>query len=926
MARARLWDSRYYISHMTFRRSCPRARGQVCALVVALQVLTVATAAAQGSTATVEVRFDSATASPAAALLPIRLESLSDATHAWSAQIESGGSVRFRFVPPGRYRIVSGTVERPIEVASGDELTISVSRDQGQAAAGGDTTFRVSAKDRHGYGTRFNGTALQLLPDSGGVYGLIERSDPLVVTDLMEGGGTYLSPQRLGASGASWTQTSFRLGDADLTDPDRTGFSMLYPNLNALEAVSITTAGGHPDAYGSGTMVMLTPRMPASTWQRTFEFMASPSGFQSVNPLPNAPALARLRNSASGSFVLSGPVTDRLGLHMTGNLAASTRVERYASTELPSNVATLSGHVVYRASDRDHVQIFAEGDRLSLPTTTRGRQINPAAEDREQSMLVTATWNRSRQGALAWSGSLTVGQASSTPPFAGEPLVASMERLRDGPVYEMAAAGESRRRRTALSWRGEAVPVRWLGLRHHPEFGATASWTGVKREAPGSSLLGELVDGEPARAWEYTSDGGTSRWGGSEAALWATDEIAITPRIDVDLGLRASTAGASREGANIRWNTLSPSILGTYRAINNGWLTFLAGYAEYDARLPLNYLAFGDPHALTGSVHRWTDVNADRIPQTNEVGVTIAAVGPCCANGRPNVIDDELRAPRMKEIRAVLQTKLSEHIILRLGGTDRRHYNLPQVVNLANVPENYILTHVEDHALDILVDEDDQLLPIWNRVPASFNTDSYVLQNVDHNSARDHGMDLVLERPFDGRWGMMIGGTAHKSEGIGGNRGYLAIENDQGVLGEIFSDANAQTNSRGRVFFERGYVAKWSAMYQLPYGIRGGSVARYQDGQHFSRVVIAHDLNQGTEFVPALPRGLTRFTYTFTLDTRLEKQLLVGGRRAAVILDVFNLLNTNNEVEEDEVTGPSFRQPTAVQPPRTVRLGLRITF
>ena len=45
-----------------------------------------------------------------------------------------------------------------------------------------------------------------------------------------------------------------------------------------------------------------------------------------------------------------------------------------------------------------------------------------------------------------------------------------------------------------------------------------------------------------------------------------------------------------------------------------------------------------------------------------------------------------------------------------------------------------------------------------------------------------------------------------------------------------------------------------------------------------------------------------------------------------MILDVFNLLNTNNEIEEDEVTGPNFRQPTAVQPPRTVRLGLRVTF
>ena len=62
-------------------------------------------------------------------------------------------------------------------------------------------------------------------------------------------------------------------------------------------------------------------------------------------------------------------------------------------------------------------------------------------------------------------------------------------------------------------------------------------------------------------------------------------------------------------------------------------------------------------------------------------------------------------------------------------------------------------------------------------------------------------------------------------------------------------------------------------MYQLPYGLRGGTAARYQDGQHFTRVVIAPDLQQGVDFIPALPRGLTRFTYTFTLDTRLEKQI-----------------------------------------------------
>jgi hypothetical protein len=897
----------------------------VCVLVAIVFAACAANALAQASTATVEILNDSPAAVPAP--VPVRLESLSDPAHAWSAQVESGQSVRFRLVVPGRYRLVSGAVERPIEVASGDELTIRVTRDQANASAAGDTTFRVSGKDRSGYGTRFNGAALQLLPDSGGVYGLLERADPLVVTDLMEGGGAYLDPQRLGASGASWTQTSFRLGDADITDPDRTGFAMMYPSLNAFEAVSVTTAGEHPDGYGSGTTVMLTPRMPAAAWQRTFEFNSSPPAFQSVNPLPGAPTAARLHNGAGGSFVISGPVSDRLGLHLAGNVLGATRLERKSQTELGSSVATLSAHLVYRASDRDNVRIFAQGDRLSLPTPTRARLVDPTAKLRDQSVLVTTTWNRARQAGLAWSGTFTLGQASSSPPLSGESVIGTMERLREGPIYEMAAAAESRRRRASLGWRGEAVPVRWLGLRHHPEFGANASWTGVKREAPGTSLIGELVNGEPARAWRYSSDGAASRWRGSEAALWARDEIAITSRIDVDLALRASTAGASgEENANVRWNTLSPSVLGTYRAINNGWLTFLAGYAEYGSRLPLNYLAVGDPHALSGSMNRWTDLNHDGTLQGNEVGVTVAAVGPCCANGRLNTIDEHLKSPRMKEIRSALQTRLSEHIVFRLGGTDRRQYNLPQLVNLANVPANYELTHVEDNALDQLVAADDQLLPIWNRRPASFNTDSYVLENVVSNSARDHGLDLVLERPYDGRWGTLIGATAHKSEGIGGNRGFRVDENDQGVLGEVFSEGNANTFSRGRLFFERGYVIKWAGMYQLPYGIRGGSVARYQDGQHFTRVVIAHDLNQGTDFVPALPRGLTRFTYAFTLDTRLEKELPVRGYRAALVIHVFNLLNTNNEIEENEVTGPAFRSPTAVQPPRSVRLGVRVTF
>jgi hypothetical protein len=900
----------------------------VCAGLVALFCGIPAPAAlGQGSTATIEVRVAARPQDNNAVKIPVQLLSTSDPLQSWSAEMLTGESVRFRLVPPGAYRLISGDVERRVEVASGDEVTIDVR----QPAASDRRDLRVTARDRTAYGTRFDTAALELLPHSNGVYGLLERSDPLVITERIEGGGTYPEPQRLGASGASWTQTTFKLGDADITDPDRTGYAMLFPNLDALQAVGAATAGIHPDTYGAGTAITLVPRMPSGKWMRSVQLDLSPPAFQSVNPLdvPPAPSIARLRSSSGGSFVASGPLTSRLGILLAGTLNEFTRLERERAGSLSSRTQSLSGHLAYKAEQGDDVRVFAQVDRLSFPVVGRAMLVDPALQQREHSTLIATTWNRATRAGLAWSANLTYAHAGSDPALAGTPITGTTERLRDGPPLELAAAAESSRHRTSLQWRGEPRPLTFLGLRHLPEFGATASWTASTRQAPGSSTIAELVDGEAARVWHYTTDGAPSRWRGTEFALWATNEIPVMSRVDIDLGVRAASAGAARrgEGGSISWRALSPSILGTYRALNNGRLTFLAGYARYASRLPLNYLAFGDPHSLTGVVRRWHDGNRDQRLQPGESGVVLSAVGPCCANGRPNTIADDLSAPRMTEVRAALQTRLWDHWVLRLGGSDRRHYRLIQPVNAAAyLSGNYSLTHVEDKALDQLVDADDQLLPIFSRLPHSFGTDSYTLQNVDHNSARDHGLDLVLERIYNGRWGMWIGGTAHKSEGIGGNRGFRPDENDQGVIGEVFSEPNAETFARGRLFFERGYVAKWSAIYQLPYGLRGGTIARYADGQHFNRVVIARDVPQGVDFIPALPRGLTRYTYAFTLDTRLEKQLTLSGRRATFVLDVFNLLNTNNEVEEDEVTGPAFRNATAVQPPRSVRFGFRIAF
>jgi hypothetical protein len=68
------------------------------------------------------------------------------------------------------------------------------------------------------------------------------------------------------------------------------------------------------------------------------------------------------------------------------------------------------------------------------------------------------------------------------------------------------------------------------------------------------------------------------------------------------------------------------------------------------------------------------------------------------------------------------------------------------------------------------------------------------------------------------------------------------------------------------------------------------------------------------------------FTYTGTLDIRLQKLFTTGRCEVAAVLDVYNLPNLGNEVTEDVVSGTMFRTPTALQPPRTLLVGLRVTF
>jgi hypothetical protein len=232
---------------------------------------------------------------------------------------------------------------------------------------------------------------------------------------------------------------------------------------------------------------------------------------------------------------------------------------------------------------------------------------------------------------------------------------------------------------------------------------------------------------------------------------------------------------------------------------------------------------------------------------------------------------------------------------------------------------------VPDVGGDILGPGDDQLLPVLERLPASFGQDRYLLTNPDAHTTRHQGVELTVEK-IHGRLRVLMGATAHRTEGNAAWIGYRPLENDQGLVGELFDSPNADTFARGRMFSDRAYTIKLSGTYAAPGDLRLGAIARYQDGQPFARLLVVPDLAQGPDLVRAIPNGRSRFEFAFTLDVRLEKGVRVGGLRAAAVAEAFNLFDTHHEVEEDIVTGTSFRVVTVRQPPRAFRFGVRLDF
>jgi hypothetical protein len=783
----------------------------------------------------------------------------------------------------------------------------------------------IADGDRPPLGGTITVDALGTLPSGASIYALLDTAIPDVTSDRMETGGlTTGDAARVGAHGSTWTQTTFRVADMDITDPGTSGTPLLVPGVSEWDRVEVATGMMPAEVSAPGMSVGLVPRQ-ASRRIGWLDAFGSPPGLNADGAADKPPPLTRLDTWAHGNLVAGAPIGDRHAALVSASWTRASFFERTNPTSLDASLASLFFNVMTRAPDRDRVRLVGWLQRARSPLEHHAAFGQPTAADRRLALHGQAAWERAFTdgGTLRAFGGVTLrGRSAEMSPA---PFIV-IERLADGPVQTLLDPGEGTDRliEGGLRW-SRAVD----GGRRHHELSAGADWTRSfsSQQAAFTGRVGELVNGIPARAWEWTDPAAESQWHADTITAFASDTVAVNPRLTLNGSLRfESIRGYSTDdaaGAVVSWNDVYPRA-GLHVALTDFWhIGTFVQYSRYGHRLPLRDLAYGDATAPTGSIYRWRGGNL-ALPAS--LGPLIQRIGPG-TGGRADFtgIDPALTRPSMHEMVFGFESRPHPAAFVRMAAVARREATLIGVVDVGVPESTYARIQVPDTAIDRIGSQDDQLLTFYNRAPSSFGADRYLLTNPSDNVATFVGVDFVGE-VHARRLFLIAGGTAGRSEGLSGNRGFGPLENDPGVLGEVFVDPNARVYAQGRFFTERGYTIKTAISYQFDHDLTAGLVGRYQDGQHFARLVVLDSLNQGAEAVRAFRNGRTRFTFTMTVDGRVQKGFAVGGRRFALTFDAYNIFNQALSVEELQVTGAGARKETAVQPPRALHVGLRIPF
>lgn len=770
----------------------------------------------------------------------------------------------------------------------------------------------------------------------------------------------------------SWTSTQFLVQGLDATDSYQPGRPVILPDIQAAAEVVVRTdlALATSGSYGDEVDTFL--EQPGTAWHAAISTFGTGSALSSSN-LPQPRGMVqqpeRFDWFTRNRFEVGGPVTRWADLFASvAGQWASQMVELAAPGQDQSSRTffdNIGGDI--RAGPHDRLDVEYSGSRLQLSgwglpagiEALTSRRMSPEF-DLANGFPDEAEGDRFRFLQVGWTHQRAAGtlqvrygySAATLHTWPGTQTVPNQSRIElldstitGAPPLESLATRP--RDEVAIAWQPAAVNTG--GFRHQITIGGTweLSSPGNQMTAP-SDLNLIAAAGTAAAVVEYNTPVNALERIRTISA-YAADHLVFRNRLSLNFGALAdawrgslpaqnSPAGLftsvrhdPASGTLIAWNSASPRAGFTWRVPCVPRLVIHGGYLRLYSPLAGRYLDYANPNSLGGSVYQWIDRNGDGWFQPAERGALLLRFG-----GPYSFISPSLHRPYADEFDAGAQFLAARNTVasVQLFRRDEKHRIAAIDSGLGASPSAFTPVRVLDPGPDGIPGTfDDQHLTVYQQDPASLGKDAYVLTNAP--GLRDLNIGIVAE--IGTKWRGLVLDAAFTAEKAWGptNPGNAVFENDPGVIGTLFIDPNSTNGVLARSYVDRAYLGKLQATYQLPSAwgrLELTSIANYLDGLPFARELLISGLAQGPFLVPTTvrgsPQGGNRAQYLFNWNLGVEREFRLRPGRLALFAEILNVTNSDQEIHQSDLTGPAFnsRLPVAIQPARSLRLGVTYSF
>jgi hypothetical protein len=405
------------------------------------------------------------------------------------------------------------------------------------------------------------------------------------------------------------------------------------------------------------------------------------------------------------------------------------------------------------------------------------------------------------------------------------------------------------------------------------------------------------------------------------AAIFLQDRWSILPNLTLNAGVRweKTKIRGLNDIVYINVNHFSPRAGVTWDPMADGKMKVSASYSQFVPTIPLDMNIRSLNSERDGATYNFspTDLNCD--PAAEEGSNTCVIRGKLVDNVDPNI-----RAPYADEIVVGVERQVFANWSVGVRGIYR---SLRRIIEDSCVPtggcDNYAFINPGFSTTACLSGSD--CLPVTPFYPARRYFKG--IEATAQKRLSDHWMLYAsylyskLQGNYDGSF-RAIGGFFAKNPNITDDFDYPDFE----------------VNAYGRLTLDRTHQAKLQSAYVFPFGLTASLSGYYQTGTPISKIGWWNNYAGPELFL--LQRGsVGRTPNVYEFDAHFDYGLTIQWVTIHVLADVFNVLNRQKPTSVDQVysldqnnnglpfpTNDHYLKPNTWQQPRTLRLGLRVSF